>query len=145
MVKRAPKDIFWPPVATEQGRKDAILYGAVAAGWIAVSNLVGLVYLLATGEILLAGPVADEAEFIGWAAIHAVLVLVAAILCWRIWRRHGRFAAVFALVWLLVDLLFRFAAGPGSGIIIGIILVLAAVHGIRGTWAEARLRTAHAK
>lgn len=142
-TRRSLKELSWPPLDTEQGRKDAIQYGVAAAGWITASYLIGLAYMFATGEVLFVGPVADDAEFTGWVAIHAVVAVVAAILCWRIWRARSRVAAALILGWVLVEIVVKLALAPGQGLIVSAILTLAAIHGVRGTRAHARLRPAN--
>ncbi|MGH6717748.1 MAG: hypothetical protein ACREER_00395 [Alphaproteobacteria bacterium] len=139
-TKRSFKDSLWPPVDTEQGRKDAITYGTVAAGWIALSYLFGLVYMFATGEVLAVGAVEDGAEFVGWVAVHAVIAAVAAVLCWRIWRAQSRVAAIITLGWVLVEVVVKLAMTPGQGLVISAIVALAAINGVRGARAHARLR-----
>ncbi len=140
--KRSVKESLWPPLDTERGRWDAIQYGALAAGWIAVSYLFGLAYMFGTGEILFGGPVADDAEFTGWVAVHIIIAVVAALLCWRILRAHSRVAAVLTLGWMLVEVGLKLATTTGQGLIINVILTLFAIHGVRGTRAHARFRAA---
>jgi hypothetical protein len=95
--------------------------------------------MMATGEALFGGPVADEAELVGWVAIQAVLVVLAAILCWRIGWRRGPIAAWLTLAWVVAEIVVKLVVAPGSGLIVSAILTLAAIHGVRGTRAHARL------
>jgi hypothetical protein len=138
-AKRAFKDIFWPPLGTEQGRRDAIQYGAVAAGWIAVSELIGIVYLIATGQILFAEAAGDETTFVLAVVGHAVIAAIAAVLCWRVWRARSRTAAVLTLGLVLIEVVAKLVLAPGRGLVISAILAVAAIHGVRGTRAQARL------
>jgi hypothetical protein len=74
-----------------------------------------------------------------WAFLDAGLFLGLGIGIWRM----SRVCAVLGLTFFLVEKLFMFASNPGNaskGVIMVIILVLAYINGIRGTFAYHRLR-----
>lgn len=137
-VKRSLKDMAWPSLETEHGRKDAIQYGAVAAGWVALSYLVALVYMFATGELLFGGAIEGGTVFAGVAIVLAVIVGGAAFVCWRLWRAKSPIAAYLTLGWVLIEVAVKLAMAPGAGLVISAIMTLAAIHGVRGTRAQAR-------
>ena len=130
---------LWPDVSTPKGKKDGINAGAVAAGWIAISYCVSFFLNLSTGQTLFSA-YADQYERYAGLAVSIVVALIAAFLCWRIWKRQGHISASVVLIWTLVEVIMKATVAPGRGIVLSIIMTMAALSGVRGAWAYRRGR-----
>lgn len=128
------KNAFWPDVKTIPGRKAAINAGAFAAGWIAGSYVLSVGLLYFTGKALFYQP-ADQIEWISQMTVDAILAAILTFLCWRIWKCEGHISAIITLCWTILEIVAKFFAAPGKGIVVGITLSLFAINGVRGTFA----------
>ena len=104
------KNSVWPDVATDKGRKNATLGGAIAAGWIVLSYAFVLGSVFVTGETPF-GPSEDPDEALGLVMITALFGLVMIVLFsffgWRIWKRQGHVSAIITLVWTVVEVAMK--------------------------------------
>jgi len=126
----SPGGWLWPNVSEQDGAMKAIK-GASQAAFI-VSGITALVAVIA----LVGGkPVAG---FEGWALVDAILMAVAG---WRI-TKHSRAWAVVALVYWTGASVARVLSVSAVGAfgVVTIIILLAFVGGVRGTFALHKLR-----
>ncbi len=131
--RRLLKDTLWPDLNTIPGRRTAVLWGAVVAGFLAVSFSIILVLLLATGSALSFTP-ANELSLQISVGINAILIAAAATLCYFIWIGRSHVAAWIMLIWIITHLII-ILFGSGKGLLISVIALIGAIHGIRGTHA----------
>ena len=123
---------WWPNVNEEKGLKDAIHGGVGVAIWLTVSYLFTTGYLIYTGEGLFTGSATQE-EQVGIFIVNTFAILLSLFLAWRIWKKAGYISAIILLLWVISEVGYKFVLAPGQGIIIGIIMLLFAIHGVRGT------------
>jgi hypothetical protein len=135
-------DACWLNVNDERGMKSAIVLGAIVALWFAISYMINTTLIYFTGKGIFTGEMpADEQVYtmIG----NLILVTVALILAWRICKRAGHISAIVLLIWCIIEVATKAYLAPGKGIVVGIILVVAAINGVRGTLAKRKqLKTA---
>ena len=132
--RRSLIDSAWPNISTLAGKRDAMLGGAIAAGWIAGSYALGLGLLLTTGRTLWSRP-EDAFEFQGFIITYAIMILMSSFFCWRIWKHQGYVSAITVLIWTIIEVITKFIVAPGRGLFVSIILTFAALNGVRGTLA----------
>ena len=130
---------IWPNVATAEGRKEATNLGAFAAGWIAVSYLFVEIILITTGAGLFFDP-ADEAELLDRHIVNAILVVLATVFALRIWKKAGHISASIILIWTITEVGFKLVLAPGKGLILSALITVAAINGVRGTFATKEIR-----
>jgi hypothetical protein len=126
---------FWPDVNDEKGLKFAINCGAVVGLWFAISYVVSATFVFYTGKALFTGEVAP-AEQVITLIVDAILVTVALILGWRIWKRAGHISAIVILIWSVAEVATKAYYAPGKGIIASLIILVLAINGVRGTLAK---------
>ena len=68
--------------------------------------------------------------------IDAILVTVALILAWRIWKRARHISATIILIWAIAEVALKGYFQPGAGIIASVIVLTLAINGARGTLAK---------
>ena len=123
---------WWPNVKDEKGLKDAIHCGVGVALWLTVSYIFTTGYLIYTGEALFTGSATSE-EQIGIFITNTIAILLSLFLAWHIWKKAGYISAIILLLWVISEVGYKFVLAPGKGIIISIIMLLLAIHGVRGT------------
>ena len=123
---------WWPNVKDEKGLKDAIHCGVGAALWLTVSYILGTIFLVYTGESLFTGSASSE-EQIGIFIVNIIAIILSLFLAWRIWKNAGYISSIILLLWVITEVSYKFVLAPGKGIILSVILLLFAIHGLRGT------------
>jgi hypothetical protein len=126
---------FWPDVNDEKGLRYAINSGAIVGLWIAISYVVGAAFIFFTGKAMFTDEVAPDQQIIS-IIVDAILVTLALILGWRIWKKAGHISAIIILLWSITEAASKAYVAPGKGIIVSIILVILAINGVRGTLAK---------
>ena len=125
---------WWPDVSERDGALKAI-----KGAWQAAFIVAGLTALIAVIAVVRGAPVAG---FDGWALVDASLM---ALIGWRI-TKHSRAWAVVALIYWagvsIAKILSASAGGPFG--IVTVIILLAFVGGVRGTFAVHKLTGATA-
>ena len=123
------RNIFWPDVSTLPDAVWAVKQGVYAAGFVAVVTAV-----VALAALSLHTPV------LGLGGSALVDAAIFAAVAYGI-RKNSRFAAVSGLVIYLVERIYMFKAGVhgGGATAMVVILTLAFVTGIRGTFAYHKL------
>jgi hypothetical protein len=130
--------MLWPNVKTEKGIDDAIKGGAAAAGYIAVSYMIGIVLLL-IGRGSVVGMGGDTETVLGFIVINGLLTVVAGALAWLIWKKRNLIAALIGLAWIVFEVAAKLATmSGGRGIIVAVLALIFAVNGVRGALAERR-------
>src|SRR5262245_17894989 len=125
---------LWPDVTEQEGALKAIKDAWQAAFFVAaVTALIGGL------AIALHQPVAG---FGGWALVVACFM---ALIGWRI-TKQSRAWAVVALIYWAVNMLAKVFSGSATGAfgVVTILVLMAFVSGVRGTFAIQRLRNAAA-
>jgi hypothetical protein len=125
---------FWPNVSTTAGAKNAISGGAVVFGWLSCSYLFDVGFILVTGRGLYE-TFDDEIERYITTGFEALLVLAAAFLAWRFWKRHSLFIAWIGVIWVVFEVTMKLVMAPGKGLVISIIALLFSINGVRGARA----------
>jgi len=126
-----PINRWWPSVDDLEGAKEAAHQGAGAAVFVAA--ITALFAVLAIFDIrILPG-------FSPSSLVDAALFAIAA---WRIFKLSRAWAVVGLLLFIFerAYALYYRGATATAGFIVGIILLLAFVHGVRGTFAYHRLK-----
>ena len=120
---------WWPATDTLEHAQSTSRYGMWAAGFVAVVTAIVATIALVSGSAI--------AGIDAWAYLDAVLF---AAITFGIYKL-SRVAAVAGLVLYVLESLYAMAqlAGPRSGIVLRIIITLAFVHAVRGTFAYRRL------
>ena len=120
---------WWPATDTLEHARSTSRYGVWAAGFVAAITAVVATIALVSGSAI--------AGIDAWAYLDAVLF---AAITFGIYKL-SRFAAVAGLVLYVLESLYAMAqlAGPRSGIVLRIIITLAFIHAVRGTFAYRRL------
>jgi len=120
---------WWPSTDTLEHAKSASRYGVWAAGIVAAITAIVATIALVSGSAF--------AGIDAWSYLDAVLF---AAITFGIYKL-SRFAAVAGLVLYVLESLYAMAqlAGPRSGIVLRIILTLAFINAVRGTFAYHRL------
>ena len=131
-----PENRWWPNIEDQQGAKKAAHEGAGAAVFVMAVTLLFSVLAMFSVQIL-PGP-----KFSAWSLGDAGLFAIAA---WRIYKM-SRAWAVVGLLLFLYERVYAFYVRPTAtaGIIVGLIVLLAFVNGVRGTFAHHRLSKVHA-
>lgn len=135
MTEKKKRNWWWPDVNDEMGLKSAINGGAVAGLWIAISYVVSAAFIVFTGKGIFSGEVAPDEQIIS-IIVDAILVTLALILSWRIWKRAGHISAILILLWIIAEAATKAYVAPSKGLLISIILLVAATNGVRGTLAK---------
>lgn len=120
---------LWPATDTLEHAHSTSRYGMWAAGFVAVVTAIVATIALVSGSAF--------AGIDAWAYLDAILF---AAITFGIYKL-SRFAAVAGLVLYVLESLYAMAqlAGPRSGIVLRIIITLAFIHAVRGTFAYRRL------
>jgi hypothetical protein len=132
--KRDLKNIFLPQIATLSEAQKVGRQGTWAACFVA-----GLTALVAVAS--LSGILPADFPIKGWALVDAALF---GVIAWGIYRM-SRVAAVAGLaVYILERIYMQSALGAkaGSGIVVTILIILAFINAVRGTFAYHRMKTA---
>lgn len=136
--EKKKRNVWWPDVNDEKGLKDAINCGAGVAVWIAISYLFVSIYLFYTGEGFFSGKLTAEEQTVT-TIVNIFAILLALFLSWRIWKKSGYISAIIVLVWVVIEVSVKAVEAPGKGIIVSIIMLFLAVHGVRGTLANRKV------
>ncbi len=112
--------VFWPDIDTVAGTDDAIQLGYWAAFGVAV--LGSVMAVLGAGGANLAG------------LVDAALYALFGLGIWRKWRS----AALLAFLLFVVNMVWSVSRGGGVGVL-AIFIFVGLLHGLRGTFARARL------
>jgi len=123
--------IWWPDVETLQGAKSASRMGVWAAGFVAV--VTGLVATVArfTGNAIMG--------IDAWAFVDAGIFALVAFGIYKM----SRFAAVGGLCLYLLERIYMFTINPApGGLVIGVLITLAFLGAVRGTFAYHKLANA---
>ena len=120
---------WWPSTDTLEHAKSASRQGVWAAGFVAAITAIVATIALVSGSAF--------AGIDAWAYLDAVLF---AAITFGIYKL-SRFAAVAGLVLYVLESLYAMTqlAGPRAGIVVRIILTLAFINAVRGTFAYHRL------
>ncbi len=132
--KRDLKNSFLPQIATLSDAQKVGRQGTWAACFVA--GLTALVAVAALSGILPPGfPIS------GWALVDAALF---GVIAWGIYRM-SRVAAVAGLVVYILERIYMqsaLGAKAGAGIVVTILIILAFINAVRGTFAYHRMKTA---
>jgi len=123
---------WWPSVTYREGAKDAARLGAGAAAFVA--GVTALLAVLAIFGIQILP---------GFSPTSLVDAGLFAIVAWRTYRMSRAWAVVGVLLFV-AERAYAFydrAMTAMSGIIVGLLLLLAFLNGVRGTFAYRRLAT----
>lgn len=134
---------LWPDTNTPEGMKKATAAGAVAAGWLAVSSAYFWGVLLWTGSDPSGYKPEDQAEFIFFVTSYPLWILFCAFLGWRLLKHQGHISALIILILVVLEVIGSFLESPGRGIVLIIILVSAAINGVRGSFEYRRWLKEH--
>jgi peptidoglycan/LPS O-acetylase OafA/YrhL len=139
--KRTLKESCWPDVTDTAGRRDAVKMGAMTAGWIAISYAIAIAIHASGSQFF--GPSLDELERTITIVFDLLGISFGLLFAVLIWRKSNRIAAGVTLVWIIFEVTYKFVmqieAGQGGvsgGLFLGLIFILAAINGVRGTLAE---------
>ncbi|WP_430390603.1 hypothetical protein [Dyella sp. 20L07] len=123
---------YWPEMGNVADAEQASNAGVWAAAFCAaVTTIFATISVFTKSDVVGINPLAY---------VDAILF---AIIAWGIRARYRAFA-VIGLVLFVLEKIFQFATQPkaGVGIFLAIILLLAFISGVRGTFAYHRLRQA---
>lgn len=93
--------------------------GVGVAAWFVISNLILIIVRAYFDGIFSAGS--------------AFVIALALFLGWRIWKKAGYISSILLLIWVVIEAGFKLIVRPGGGIVISIIMLICAIHGVRGT------------
>ncbi len=126
------RSIWWPPVSYREGARQAAREGAGAAVFVAGVNALFGVLAIFGLQIL---P--------GFSRLSLVDAALFSLVAWQTYRM-SRVWAVVGLLMNLAGLASRFyqqGVTEMAGIVVGVIILLAFVNGVRGTFAYHKLST----
>lgn len=115
----AKSNVFWPNVSDVDGAQNAARQGVVAA--LFVTGATTLFVILKFSDVL---ALVDAALF--------------ALIAWRIWKMSRAWAVIGLVLFAVEKAYWIYVRGP-KGLVMSVIILLAFVTSVRGTFAYARL------
>jgi hypothetical protein len=137
-AKKKDKNWFWPKIDSDASALEAAKAGAVGGGLMLAGLVIGLALVHFSGDYELF----NAADLQGFYINQAVQIALAAFLTWRVYTGKGRFASILLLIWIVVEVAMKLAAGQlnaGWGIM-WFFAIMSLVHSVRGSWALRRFR-----
>ena len=132
------REVYSPDLSTPEGLKSASSYSWGVALFLAFSYAIVFALGYVYGWVPGAGE-ADAAALSASLVIDACAVVVALVLAWFAWRRSSRIAAVLVLAWTATEAVLKVALVGAAGIVLGLIIVLLAIGGVRAAFYRHRL------
>jgi hypothetical protein len=134
-IPEAAKEIgnrIWPDVTTQKGAGQATLAGAAALAWLAGAYSIRCIRLLRSEQII-GGQELDEQNWY-FPIISLIAAAVAtSYLAIRVMDHHCLTAAWMSLLWIAFETVAAFLGISTGNPVISLILLFAALQGVRGT------------
>ena len=127
---------FWTKIEDLESAQEAASAGAIAAGYLAFSYALSLLFLYFSGEALFAeytGSIpADKFEYYFQLIMFSLITIFFSFITYRI-LKHKKFGLIpFLSLWMLIEIGYKFYLVPGRGLVLSLIFTVVAINSFRG-------------
>jgi len=133
-IVRNLREIAWPDVATEKGKQFGITLSAAALAWTAGAYAINAAQVLLYGHSLKIENLDGASRYTNLGML-AGFAAVGFWLAVRLIEKKSPLAARVGLTWIGLEALLKSWSGHESTMI-SVILIFAAIHGVRATQAQ---------
>ena len=127
---------FWTKIEDLESAQLAASAGAVAAGYLAFSYAISLLFLYFSGETLFAEyngtiPI-DKFEYYFQLIMYSLITIFFIFVTYRI-LKHKKFGFIPLLsLWMLLEIGYKFYLVSGRGLVLSLIFTVVAINSLRG-------------
>ncbi|MDC0073206.1 hypothetical protein OAK06_08540 [Gammaproteobacteria bacterium] len=127
---------FWTKIEDLESAQEAASAGAIAAGYLAFSYALSLLFLYFSGEALFAElnetiP-ADKFEYYSQFIMYSLITVFFSFVTYRIYKQKKFGLIPFLSFWMLFEIGYKFYLVPGRGLVLSLLFTVVAINSFRG-------------